>query len=129
MLSDKLPFRPDHTQVEVVAKYRRDFVDGTSNQPRTSGRWHYFTNSWTPIGEAEGYSELLWDTKRRVYDPNGDRATSQESTCTRPISLTGVGTPAREEIRRKTIWIITSLRPTTCPGRRLSDRVGLAGSP
>ena len=63
LLGDKLPLRPDHTQAEVVAKFRRDFVDGTSNQPRSCGRWRYFTNSWGPVGGTEGYSELLWDSK------------------------------------------------------------------
>ena len=72
-LTQKLPPRPDHTEVEVVARYRRDFVKGVSNRPRSSGQWQYLVNSWAPIGGAEGYSELIWDSRREVYDPNGDQ--------------------------------------------------------
>ena len=72
VLSDRLPERPDHTQVEVVAKYRRDFIEGVSNTPMRENHWRYYANYWSHYNDPEGYRELLWDSERRVYDPNGD---------------------------------------------------------
>lgn len=72
-LSHKLPYRPDHSEVEVIAKYRRDFRPGIANEPRTDGNWRYFANLWSPVQEVNDYKELLWDSRRTVYDPNGDR--------------------------------------------------------
>ncbi|TWU22714.1 FecR domain-containing protein [Bythopirellula polymerisocia] len=72
-LSQQLPYRPDHTEVEVIAKYRRDFKPGIANEPRSDGNWRYFANLWSPVKEVDDYKELLWDSRRTVYDPNGDR--------------------------------------------------------
>jgi hypothetical protein len=72
-LSEKLPYRPDHTEVEVVTKYRKDFVSGIANEPRTEGNWRYYANTLSPVEEVDGYLNLLWDSRRGLYDPNGDR--------------------------------------------------------
>ena len=71
LLSQRLPERPDHTQVEVVAKYRRDYVTGIPNKQRREGRWRYFANNFSDVSDTRGYIELLWDPNREVYDPNG----------------------------------------------------------
>ena len=71
-LSDKLPIRPGNDEVEVVAKYRRDFVAGIGNEPRREGNWRYFANQWSAWDDTEGYAELRWDSHRKLYDPNGD---------------------------------------------------------
>lgn len=71
-LSSQLPKRPDHTQVEVVAKYRRDYLTGVSNRPSRESNWRYYANYWSLYNDPEGYRELLWDSQREVYDPNGD---------------------------------------------------------
>lgn len=72
LLSEQLPTRPDHTQVEVVAKYRRDFIEGISNKPMRENHWRFYANYWSHYNDPEGYRELLWDSERRVYDPNGN---------------------------------------------------------
>ena len=73
-LSNELPYRPDHTQAEVIARYRRDFLVGTANEPRTVGPWTYWTNADGPLGRSSAYTELRWDSRRSTYDPNGDQA-------------------------------------------------------
>ncbi|MEM9352110.1 MAG: FecR domain-containing protein [Planctomycetota bacterium] len=70
-LSQRLPERPDHSQVEVVAKYRRDFVTGAPDKQRLEGRWRYYANVFADVSDSSGYRELLWDPDREVYDPNG----------------------------------------------------------
>ncbi|MEM8944451.1 MAG: FecR family protein [Planctomycetota bacterium] len=73
-LSDHLPERPDHTEIEVVARYRKDYVSGVSNKPMRNLNWRYYANYWSDYNQLEGYRELLWDSSREVYDPNGDVA-------------------------------------------------------
>lgn len=72
-LSEELPARPGHDDVQVVAKYRRDFIPGVANEHRREGNWRYFANHWTPVENTEGYVELKWDSKRKLFDPNGDK--------------------------------------------------------
>ena len=72
-LSDELPERPSHDDVQVVAKYRRDFIPGVANECRREGNWRYFANQWTSVEDTEGYVELKWDSGRKMFDPNGNK--------------------------------------------------------
>ena len=74
VLTSQLPARPDHSEVEVVARYRRDFVPSKSDQPRRDGAWRYYANQWMPVDDNEGYVELKWDMERGLYDPSGNRS-------------------------------------------------------
>lgn len=74
-LARQLPQRPDETQVEVVGRYRVDFVPGVPDQPARSGSWRYYTNAYGPIGDPKNYQELLWDPNGEGhYDVNGSDA-------------------------------------------------------
>lgn len=73
VLSKELPARPDHSEVEVITKYRRDFVVGTANEPRREGSWRFYANSLSSLKNHDSYAEMLWDSRRALYDPNGDR--------------------------------------------------------
>lgn len=72
-LSEQLPERPGQNDVEVVAKYRQDFVPGVRNQHRREGNWRYYANQWSTVEDTDGYVELKWDSSRRVFDTNGSK--------------------------------------------------------
>ncbi len=71
-LTDRLPKRPDATEVEVVGRYQHDWVSGKPGEPRRVGPWRYFTNGTALIGQPHLYQELLWDPRGiGCYDGDG----------------------------------------------------------